>query len=139
MKKALWTIFVLLIVTTGYPQKKFDSKIIVTTTDTVDLYHKVRTYMITNNFIVKDLDGSKRITTYPRGIGTFPGFAIVNIEFRENIITLYGYYGLNMTDGFGYNYAPKDYQSIIYYKSSKTWRILMEIANSIGGQITYSK
>lgn len=136
-KYVLLSLFSFFSITLIHSQKKEDSKIVITVKDTVDMYEKVRTAFVRSNFLVKDLNIADTIITYPtefNGLYT-TAFAI----FNNNTVTLSGRYSLKKVDYFGYNSTSKDSKRIIYYKGSKTWRILMEVAKMIGGDIFYSE
>jgi hypothetical protein len=138
MKTGL-SILLLLIATRLVGQKVDDTKIIITLDDSLGSYEKVKTALVKNNFILKEDSSKNRITTYPREFDNMPGYAITNVEISGNIVTLSGIYGLNKKNYWGDAKKPRDYKPIIYFKGSKGWRLLMQIAKDIGGQLSYSK
>jgi len=138
MKTAL-SILLLFTATRLIGQKVDDTKIIITLNDSLGSYGKVKTALVKNNFILKEDSSINRITTYPREFDNMPGYAIGNAEIIGNVVTLSGIYGLKKRNYWGDEKKPKDYKPIIYFKGSKGWRLLMQIANDIGGQFSYSK
>lgn len=137
MKKILLFAFLLLTLV-SYSQKKFDSKIIATLNDSVGLYEKVRIALINNEFIVKDNHNKDTLSTYVREISGV-GYVLIRAIISGNSVTLAGVYGKKKLDIWGYTGSPKDYENIIYYKGSKTWKILFKIGSSIAGEMTFSK
>jgi hypothetical protein len=61
------------------------------------------------------------------------------ILVKNNIVTLTGIYGLKRIDDWGYTQAPKNYTRVTYYKGSKTWKLLMQVANKLQGEIKFAK
>jgi len=138
MKTAL-TILLLFTATRIIGQKVDDTKIIIRLNDSLGSYEKVKTALVKNNFILKGDSSKNRITTYPREFDNMPGYAIGNAEIVDNFVTLGGIYGLKKRNYWGDEKLPKDYKPIFYFKGSKGWRLLMQIANELGGVISYSK
>ena len=67
-------------------------------------------------------------------------FSQIKAIISGNTVTLSGIYGLNTLDLWGrYVNLPKGYNRVIYYKESKTWRILMDVAIKMQGELTFSK
>lgn len=118
-------------------QKVDDSKIIITVDSTENLYIRLKDIFIRRNFFVKDLSIRDSLITYPTEFkGVFViGFAAID----GNKVTLSGLFGLKRLDEFGYTNSPKGFSSILYFKGNREWRILNEIATSLGGVITYEK
>ena len=118
-------------------QKEEDSKIIVTVTNADNLYTRLKDIFIRANFFVKDLSIRDSLITYPT---EFNGVYIIGFAaISGNTITLSGLYGLKKLDDWGYTNSPKNFDKIIYYKGNREWRKLNEIANILGGTITYEK
>ncbi len=139
MKKIISTVFALIIFVNSYSQKKEDSKIIVSVTDTAELYKRVKIALVNTDFIVKDNYNKDTLTTYPMEMKTIPGYALVKAIINGSTVTLSGVYGLMKINDWGYTVTPKNYQRIIYYKGSKTWKLIKQVADKLGGQITYGE
>jgi hypothetical protein len=120
-------------------QNNSDNKIIITVSDTTNLHERVRLALVRTDFMVKDDGYLNKLTTYPRELKKIPGFAVAKADVSGNTITLYGSYGLKKINDWGYTDSPKKYQPIIYYKGSKTWRLLMDVAEKLDGTISYAK
>ena len=132
-------LFIILFPAFTKAQKAEDTKIIITLNDNVDLYKKVKIALVNTDFIVKDNYNLDTLTTYSREFTSFPGFCVTSAVLRNNTVTISGFYGLKRIDEFGYTQSNKNYQKIIYYRGSKSWELLMQVAEKIGGQITFSK
>lgn len=127
----------LFIFSVAYSQKKSTAKIIITTTDTTQLYEKVKTALIKSDFIVKDIQ-SDTLITYPRELNRMNGYVVAVATLTGNIITLNGYYSLKRQDYFGYE-KRKTYKRIIKFNGSKLWPLLEKIASYVGGEVSYSE
>ena len=138
MKTSL-SILVLFTVISVIGQKVDNTKIIIILNDSLGSFEKVKTAFVKNKFILKEESSKNTITTYPREFDNIPGYAIGNAEINGNTVTLSGIYGLKKMNYWGHEKQPKDYKQIIYFKGSKGWRLLMQIANELGGVISYSK
>lgn len=114
-----------------------DSKIVVTVSDSTDLFQKVKTSLVRNNFVVKDLPARDTLATYIREYNNMFTAALAVIE--GNTVTISGVYNLKKIDDFGYNRPDKYRKRIVYSKGMKTWQLLMKVSNGIGGEISYSK
>ena len=137
MKLIIITILSLAVFTNTYSQKNEDSKIIVTVSDSAELYKRVKIALVNSDFIVKDNYNKDTLTTYPMEMKSIPGYALVTAIITGNTVTFSGAYGLIKINDWGYTVTPKNYQRIIYYKGSKTWKLLKQAADKLGGQITY--
>lgn len=120
-------------------QKNEDTKIIVTTNNSIDIYKKVKIALVDLDFIVKDNYNPDTLTTYPREFSNIPGQCRITAIIKGNAVIISGIYGLTKIDDFGYTRSAKDYQRIIYYKGSKGWDLLKTVAEKIDGQITFGK
>ena len=123
----------------GYCQSSGDSKILVTLQDTTGLYDKVRLALIKNDFIVKDDRIKDTLTTYPAELKTMAGHAVLRAVVTGFVVELTGIYSLKKLNSFGYTKPGKDSQRIVYYRGSKTWKILEKVAETIGGQLSFAK
>ena len=118
-------------------QKEEDTKIIIEVEDSTNLYTRLKDIFIRANFFVKDLSIRDSLITYPtefNGVYVI-GFAAIN----GSTVTLSGLYGLKKIDDWGYTNSPKNFQTIVYYKGNREWRRLNDIANFLGGKITYKR
>jgi hypothetical protein len=118
-------------------QKEEDTKIIVTVDNIDNLYTRLKDIFIRANFFVKDLSIRDSLITYPtefNGVYII-GFAAIN----GNTVIITGLYGLKKLDDWGYTNSPKNFEKIIYYKGNRTWKKLNDIANFLGGTITYER
>lgn len=122
-----------------FGQTKYDAKIIIITSDSVGLYEKTKIALVNTDFIVKDNYNRDTLTTYVRELNSIPGYMLVKAIIVKDTITLTGIYGLKRINDWGYTTIPKNYNEVIFYRGSKTWRILLEIANKIPGKITFGK
>jgi len=132
------TIFLILTIP-GISQSKGDSKIIVTVSDTTNLYERVKLRLIKGDFIIKETGNRDTIVTYPRELKTVSGYAVFRAVLNNNQVTFSGSYNLKKSDYFGYEKPSRDSKPIIYYKGSKTWRFLHNVAESIGSDLSYQK
>lgn len=120
-------------------QKIEDSKIMVTLSDSVDLYKKVKIALVNTDFIVKDNYNLDTLTTYSREFTNMSGNCIAVAIIKGNTVSIYGYYSLKKLNWFGFTQSSNNFQKVLYYKSSKSWDLLVNVAEGIGGQISYSK
>lgn len=127
----------LLIAFSCHSQSYGDSKIIVTVSDSSDVFQKVKTSLVRNNFIVKDLPARDTLATYIREYNNM--FTAALAVINGNTVTISGIYNLKKVDDFGYNRPDKYRKRIVYSKGMKTWQLLMKVANGIGGDISYAQ
>ena len=120
-------------------QKIEDSQIIITLSDSTDLYKKVKIAFVNADFIVKDNYKLDTLTTYSREFTSMAGHCVAVAILKGNTVTLTGYYSLKKLDWFGFTQSSNNFQKVLYYKSSKSWDLLMKVAEGIGGQITFTK
>lgn len=139
MKKSICTVFVLLIFHWSLAQTFEDSRVIVTLSDSTDLYKKVKIALVNNNFVVMDNYNIDTLTTYPRSMENVQGYIMLKAIIRGNMVEFSGAFGLTRIDGWGYTLTPKYYQRVIYYKGSRTWKLMRQMAEKLGGAISYSK
>jgi hypothetical protein len=139
MKLIISTFWVFLLSIGVYGQKVDDTKIIITLSDSSQLYKKTKIALVDLDFIVKDNYNYDTLTTYPREMHKFPGFVISRAIISGNQIIIFGHYGLTQIDDFGYSVSPSNYKPITYYKGSYSWKLLMAVAEKLGGQVTFAK
>jgi hypothetical protein len=137
--KTLLLIASLLVSALCYAQKTDDKKIIITVQDTAGIYERVKIALVKSDFIVKEDGNRDTVTTYPAELKKVAGYSAATVIIRRNIVQLTGVYGLTKVDDFGYTRTPKNYKPIVYYKGSKAWKLLMDVAVRIGQQFTYAK
>lgn len=135
--KIIYLLPVLLLSITGFSQIKLDSKIIVTVGDSASIYQKVKTSLVKNDFIVKDLPQSDTILTYAKNHkGVFVALRAV---IKENQVTMTGYYSLRKLDEFGYTGVSKDRKRIIYTPGSQSWNIMLKVSREISSNLAFSE
>lgn len=139
MFKIIYSAFLLLITISTLGQSNGDTKIVVTISDTINIIEKVKLALIKNDFIVKENGIKDTLSTYPAELKTMAGHAVVWAVIDKNIIELSGIYSLKKLNSFGITKPGKGSNNILYYRGSKTWKILESIASDLGGKLTYTK
>jgi hypothetical protein len=135
--KSIFTLCILFGAISLFGQKSEDTKIIITISDSTGIYEKVKHSLVNTDFMVKDNGNRDTLITYSREYDGI--YCMARAVINGYTITLTGSYGLKKMDDWGYTQSPKSYNRIIYYKGSKGWKLLMQVANRLGGQITYGK
>jgi len=120
-------------------QKTEDTKIKITLPNSIDIYKKVKIALVNADFIVKDNYNLDTLTTYSREFTNMAGHCVAVAIINENKVTLTGFYSLKRLNFIGLTQSSNDFQKVMYYKSSKSWDVLMQVAEGIGGKIDYSK
>lgn len=139
LTKVFVSVIFCLLITSVFSQKSGDKKIIITLPNNSALHNKAKVALAKHDFSIRE-DGNKdSITTHLREFRTIPGYCVFNAVINSNTITLSGIYGLKRRNIVGYTTAPKDYKPITYYSGSKGWRLLMSVAEEMGGTISFSK
>ena len=137
----LFPIIILCVISTiSFAQSSLDTRIIVTVSDSLNLYEKVRLAFVNEDFIVKDDRKLDSLTTYPMNISSTTFIrAYAAISSRQ--VIFWGYLGDSEVNFLGYTVNPskEDYKKIFYYKSDKYWKKLRAIASRIEGTISYGK
>lgn len=128
----------LLIPIISFGQSNGDKKVIITV-DYPNIYEKLKVALVKENFIVKEDRNMDTVSTYPREFKNIPGYSVVRAVIKGNTIELSGFYGLTRKDDYGYTRSPKKYKPISYYKGSKGWKLLLQVADKLDGKTTYSK
>lgn len=129
----------LLITAFAFGQHTDDKNVLIKISDTSALYQRVKTALVKNDFIVKDDGNLDTLVTYPREFKMMPGYSIVKAKIIGNTVVLSGVYGMKKINDFGYTDQPKSYKPIVYFKGSKAWQLLLQIADLLNGEISYSK
>ena len=132
-------LFIVLLPAFASAQKSEDSKIIIKLADNIDLYKKVKIALVNADFIVKDNYNLDTLTTYSREFTSIPGHCIAIAVLKDNTVTISGFYSLKRIDWFGFTQSSNAFQKVLYFRGSKSWELLMQAAEGIGGQITFSK
>src|SRR6476620_9440458 len=106
-----------------------DSKIIITVSDSSNIYSRVKESMIRNGFVVKDLLTRDTLFTYPR---VYKGMNIaLRALVKGNRVTVTGYYSLKKMYDFGYAGESGNRKRIIYYDGALTWRLMEKVSREI--------
>src|SRR5258706_14883643 len=115
MKTVLF--FLLLVPAICFSQKRLDTKIIVSVSDTIGLYEKVRLAFVNNEFIVKDNRNLDTLITYARETNPM-GYVIAQAIISGNKVTISGRFSFRKMNSMGYTVmpSPSDYERIFYYK-----------------------
>lgn len=120
-------------------QKIEDTKIKITLTDNTDIYKKIKIALVNADFIVKENYNLDTLTTYSREFTNMAGHCVIVAILNNNTVNLSGFYSLKRMNFIGLTQSSNDFQKIMYYKSSKSWDLLMQVAEGIGGKITFNK
>jgi len=136
--KKIYLIAFLVVAISSFGQERGDKKIIISLPDSSAAFETAKVALIRNDFIIKDLSLKDTLLTYARELNNITGYAIFQAEISGNKIILSGLYGLKKISSFGYNNLPKSYLPIRYYPASKTWNILLKVAQSMGGSLIFS-
>ena len=120
-------------------QKTEDSQIKITLPNNIDIYRKVKIALVNADFIVKDNYNLDTLTTYSREFTNMAGHCVAVAIINENTVTLTGFYSLKRMNFIGLTQSSNEFQKVMYYKSSKSWEVLMQVAEGIGGKIDFSK
>lgn len=118
-------------------QKKGDSKIIITVTDTTNIYNRIKIAYAKADFAVKDINIHDTLSTFPRELRTMSGYVVSNAIISGDKVVLNGFYTRRKISYYGIIKTGKDVTPVIYFKSGKLWPLLMKVANDIGGKIEY--
>jgi len=118
-----------------------DNKIIITLSDSIDVYQKVKEAFINTDIIVKDLPSRSEIKTYPKGLAGIPGYFVAKANIVGNTVILTGLYNPKKIDFMGSANDTKETRPVAYYKGSGSgsWEMLLAVAEKIGGSLTYGK
>ena len=138
--KRIFCCALLLISLNTHAQKSFDTRIIITVSDTTGLYEKVRMAIVEEELIVVDNRKIDTISTYPLNLKSTT-YITAYASIKGNIVTIWGYLADANTNLIGITVNPnkKDYEKIFYYPSDKYWKKLKKIASRIPGTLSYGK
>lgn len=123
----------------SHGQSTGDSKIVVRVSDASEMYKKVRLALIKNDFVVKDDENRDTLSTYPRELKTMAGNAMLWAVINGNDVELTGIYSLKKLNYFGFTKPGRDSNTILYFRGSKTWKLMEKVAETIGGQLQFTK
>jgi hypothetical protein len=138
MKKFIFTFLILLLIQNAFSQKTEDNLIIVTVSDTTNIYQKVRQAITYTNLIIREDSKRDTLVTYSERIHGFTIFVVAKVVIAGSKVEISGGYGLGLEDFWGYPAWPKSYKPIIYFKGSEAWQILRQIAIKLDGMIEFS-
>lgn len=134
--------FLLLIPTLCFSQDKKDKKIIVTVSDTANLFSKVKLSLYEQGYTVEQSDEQlKFIATGEKSLGSRS--IKLRTLIKEGKITFTGTFANDVTLSFGGAKAERTFMEL-YYGGMKgsdlriAWNEMEKVAKSFG-QITYSK
>lgn len=114
-----------------------DSKIIITTTDSSNIYSRVKESMVRNGFVVKDLLTRDTLFTYPI---VYKGMNMaLRALIKGNQIIVTGYYSLKKMYDFGYAGESGNRKRIIYYDGALTWRLMEKVSREISPLLAFSE
>jgi hypothetical protein len=119
-------------------QKKGDSKIIITVSDTAGLHNKVRMALIKQDFVIKELGLPDSITTYRRELKSTTGVTVAFAKIDSNVVTIHAIWSQKIKDLAGLSVQENKFKKIMYFKGSKLWPLMQSIADYIGGDHAYS-
>ena len=118
-------------------QKVGDSKIFLQLTDTLNIFQKVKRSLIDSELQIKDDGRIDTLTTYSLDYNGI--HCILQVVINDKLVTISGVYGLKKIDYFGYTQNPNKFKSIIFYKGSKGWKLMQQVASGIGGKISFEQ
>jgi hypothetical protein len=135
MKKIIITVFTLIVFVNSYSQKKGESEIIVTLSDTVMIYEKITNAFKKSGFFMKDEYKKDTLMTKANSIFNPSGYAVIRAIISGNTVTLNGWY---KSQHYGAMYETnkespnlKNYNRIIYFKNSSSWRLMNKVAEDL--------
>lgn len=135
MKKTFITILAITMFVNSYSQKKWDTEIKVTLSDTVLIHEKINYVLTKWKFKIQNDYKKDTIITKARGIYNPSGYAIIQAVIVGNSVTLSGWYkdlryGLKEIENTR-NVNLKYYKRISYFPGSSTWRLLNNVAEEL--------
>lgn len=120
-------------------QKSGDKKIIITLSTDSAIYQKVKIALAKRDFGIRE-DGRKdTITTLLREFRSMPGFCTLSAIIKNDTVILSGSYGTKRINFMGYTTTPNEYKPILYFGGSKSWRLLLSVAQEMGGTLSFSQ
>ena len=122
-----------------FAQYNDDQKILIKFDNELNIYNRVKDAFVLKDFLVKDLSNKDVVLTYPYNYTKIDAFVICKAIINGNTVSLSGEWGKSGANLSSDNVIPKNYKPIVYYKGSKTWQLLVEVASLMGGEISFSK
>lgn len=123
----------------SYGQKTEDSKIIIKVSDTTDIVKKVRVALSKNDFAIREDSSPDLIITHLVEMKTIVAYCRLMATIQGDTVILTGQYGSKKAVNIGSAAAPKNYKKILYFRGSKSWRLMQHVADDIGGAFEYGK
>jgi hypothetical protein len=120
-------------------QKEDDNLIIVTVSDTSNLYERVRHAITYTDLIIREDSKRDTMITQSEKIDGTTIFIIAKVIINGNKVEISGGFGLGIEDFWGYPSWPKSYKRAVYFKGSEAWKILRRIAIKLDGKIHFAK
>jgi hypothetical protein len=139
MKHLLYYILFISITNSSYAQKSEDNLIIVTVSDSTDLYNRVRKAITFTDLIIREDSKPDTLITYSEKIYDKSIFIIAKVIIDGNQVKITGAYGLDQENFWGYPAWPKSYKQVSFFKGSEGWIVLRKIAIKLDGKIDYIK
>ena len=139
MKQAILPLF-FIIPFIAIGQKEDDNLIIVTVTDTVKLYERVRQAIAYSDFIIREDSNRDTLKTYSERIGRLTIFVAAKVVIVGNKVEISGLQALGYQDFWGEAGRPRSSSRISYInKGSEEWWKIRSIALKLDGKIEYEK
>ena len=135
--KVFLLLFCLAIIPDAFSQKTEDNLIVVTISDTTNLYQKVRQAITYTNLVIREDSKKDTLVTLSERIHGFTIFVVAKVVIAGSQVEISGGYGLGLEDFWGYPAWPKSYKPIIYFKGSEAWQILRQIATKLDGKMEF--
>ncbi len=119
-------------------QKEGDKVIVVKySSDSISAYKLAKKVLIDYNFLIKDEENTNTLNTYPRELKKIPGTCVIRVEIANDTFRVSGIYGTKKMNYWGFDTPPKSFLPIIYFRGSKTWPLMLSIAEKLGEIIRY--
>ncbi len=135
--KVFLLLFCLAIIPDAFSQKTEDNLIVVTISDTTNLYQKVRQAITYTNLVIREDSKKDTLVTLSERIHGFTIFVVAKVVIAGSQVEISGGYGLGLEDFWGYPAWPKSYKPIIYFKGSEAWQIIRQIAIKLDGKMEF--
>ena len=90
MKKFIFTFLILLLIQNAFSQKTEDNLIIVTVSDTTNIYQKVRQAITYTNLIIREDSKRDTLVTYSERIHGFTIFVVAKVVIAGSKVEISG-------------------------------------------------
>lgn len=137
MRILLIIVLCLILKSASFAQKTEDNLIIVTVSDSTNLYQKVRQAITYTNLVIREDSKKDTLVTLSERIHGFSIFVVAKVVIAGSQVEISGGYGLGLEDFWGYPAWPKSYKPIVYFKGSEAWQILRQIAIKLDGKMEF--